>query len=321
MWDLLESGFNSDLIIHCQGEDIKAHRLILTARSPVFRAMLETGMVEVKGRIKVEDAKPTILRQLLHYLYTRKLETDFRDYMELLILANKYEEDELVDYTSLKILETLTEENALELGIFGEMHNSTVLLKGCAKFIQEFASEEILPEGWEQQMKGSPRLMLAVIAAVREAGRKDTEIQRFTSSDADKSTGSCGIVYAISFEVSTEAKLSGIGLYGVPGSNKVKVAIANAELLILEENKEYQSQGGGQYTKLTLKSRVKLQPNIVYTILVERLEGTWERLLCGRGGKTLVQVGNVEVTFSNSPKGCEGTDVDEGQIPSLYLQV
>ena len=98
-------------------------------------------MVEVKGRIKVEDAEPPILRQLLHYLYTRKLETDFSDYMELLILANKYEEDELVDYTSLKILETLTEENALELGIFGEMHNSPVLLNGCAKFIHEFASE------------------------------------------------------------------------------------------------------------------------------------------------------------------------------------
>ena len=32
MWDLLESGFNSDLVIQCQGEDIKAHRLILSAR-------------------------------------------------------------------------------------------------------------------------------------------------------------------------------------------------------------------------------------------------------------------------------------------------
>ena len=32
MWDLLESGFNSDLVIQCQGEEIKAHRLILSNR-------------------------------------------------------------------------------------------------------------------------------------------------------------------------------------------------------------------------------------------------------------------------------------------------
>ena len=29
---LLESGFNSDLVIQCRGEEIKAHRLILSAR-------------------------------------------------------------------------------------------------------------------------------------------------------------------------------------------------------------------------------------------------------------------------------------------------
>ena len=278
-------------------------------------------MVEQQGRVKVEDAEPLVLRQLLQYLYTRKLGPDFGDYTELMILANKYQLEELVDYTSTKILETLTEDNALELGIFGEMHNSTVLLTGCAKFIQEFASEEMLPQGWEQQMKGSPRLMLAIIGAVREAGGKDTEFHRFTSSDREAWTGSPGIVYAIAFEVSTEAKLSGIGLYGVPGSNKVKVGIFNAELLLLEENKEYQSQGGGQYTKLALKSRVKVQPNIVYTIIVERLEGPDTKLICGWGGKTRLQDGKVDVTFSNSQKGCYGTDVGEGQIPAIYLRV
>ena len=32
MWDLLESGYDSDLVIHCQGEEIKTHRGILSAR-------------------------------------------------------------------------------------------------------------------------------------------------------------------------------------------------------------------------------------------------------------------------------------------------
>ena len=32
LWDLLQSGDNSDLVIQCQGEEIKAHRLILSTR-------------------------------------------------------------------------------------------------------------------------------------------------------------------------------------------------------------------------------------------------------------------------------------------------
>ena len=43
--------------------------------------------------------------------------------------------------------------------------------------------------------------------------------------------------------------------------------IYNTEILLLEEEKEYQSLGGGEYTKLTLNSQVDLEPNIVYTIL------------------------------------------------------
>ena len=301
-------------------------QLLFLPRSPVIRAMLEAGMMEgLKGRVKVEDTEPAILRQLLQYLYTRQLGPDFRDYQELMVLANKYQVEELVDFTSTKILETLTVDNALQLGIFGETNNSSVLINGCGKFIREFASEDLLPEGWEEDLKGSPRLMLAIIAALREAGAlrevgKETEFHRFTSSDLKLHTGNVGTEYALDFEVSTEAKLSGIGLYGVPGSNKVKVGIFHAKLLLFEEIKEYQSLGGGEYTKLALKSRVNLQPNIVYTIVVERLDIPYAELVCGTGGKSSVRSGNVEVTFSNSSKSCSGTDVQQGQIPSLYLR-
>ena len=129
----------------------------LFLRSPVFRVMLESGMMEEqKGRVKVEDAELVILKELLQYLYTGKIGPDFRDYKELMILANKYQVEDLVDFTSTKVLESLTEDNALELGLFGEMHNSTVLLNASAKFIQENPTVETLPDGWEQQLKGSP---------------------------------------------------------------------------------------------------------------------------------------------------------------------
>ena len=116
------------------------------------------------------DADLVILRELLQYIYTGKIGPDFRDYKELMILANKYQMEDLVDFASSMVLESLSEDNALELGIFGEMHNATILLNASAKFIQENPTEETLPDGWEQQLKGSPRLMLAIIGAARKEG-------------------------------------------------------------------------------------------------------------------------------------------------------
>ena len=80
--DLLESGSNSDLVILCQGEEIKAHRTILSARSPIFCVMLQAGMVEdiAVEVITVEDTKVVILRQLLLFLYTVRLVQDFQGY-------------------------------------------------------------------------------------------------------------------------------------------------------------------------------------------------------------------------------------------------
>ena len=149
----------------------------LLLRSPVFRAMLDSGMMEGQnGRVKVEDAELVTLREFLQYLYTGKIGPDFKDYKELMILANKYQVEDLMEETSSKILESLTEDNALELGIFGEMYNSTVLLKASAKFIQENAGGETLPDGWELELKGSPRLLLAIVAALRKATIKRQEL-------------------------------------------------------------------------------------------------------------------------------------------------
>ena len=110
---------------------------------------------------------------------------------------------------------------------------------------------------------------------------------------------------------------------GVPGPNKVAVKVyqAEAEILLYEEEMEFESLGGGEYTKLALKTRVNLEPKLVYDVRVMMLAGPDKFLVCGKLGKTLVQVGNVAVTFSSSPYSINGTDVYQGQIPSIYLCV
>ncbi len=52
-------------------ERISAHKLILMARSPVFRAMLTHSMSESNtNEIVISDFSPEVIREMLHFMYT-----------------------------------------------------------------------------------------------------------------------------------------------------------------------------------------------------------------------------------------------------------
>lgn len=57
-----------------EGDELPAHRIVLTARSPVFHALLNSGMREgAEGLVKLEDVRAPVFRALLHFVYTDAL--------------------------------------------------------------------------------------------------------------------------------------------------------------------------------------------------------------------------------------------------------
>lgn len=53
---------------------VRAHRLVLQARSPVFRSMLASGMMEGEtGVVTVTDMQPDVFRALMHFVYSDDL--------------------------------------------------------------------------------------------------------------------------------------------------------------------------------------------------------------------------------------------------------
>ena len=65
------TGTSTDFVIECEGEEFPVHRMILEARSPVFRGMLECSMTESKaGRCVVKDVIKPVLQVLLQFIYT-----------------------------------------------------------------------------------------------------------------------------------------------------------------------------------------------------------------------------------------------------------
>ncbi|XP_015891570.3 BTB/POZ and MATH domain-containing protein 2 [Ziziphus jujuba] len=67
---LLESGKGTDVNFEVDGETFAAHKLILAARSPVFRAQLFGPMKDQNTRcIKVEDMEAPVFKALLQFMY------------------------------------------------------------------------------------------------------------------------------------------------------------------------------------------------------------------------------------------------------------
>ena len=71
LWRSREDG---DFIFHVCGASLKAHRCILSAASPVFKAMLASGMSEGLSSSVSVDADPSELLVVLRFIYLGELD-------------------------------------------------------------------------------------------------------------------------------------------------------------------------------------------------------------------------------------------------------
>ena len=68
----------TDVCFVVDGKEIQAHKAILSARSPVFAAMLESGMKEaVSNRVEIKDIAPDIFEFLLRSIYTDRVDLNY----------------------------------------------------------------------------------------------------------------------------------------------------------------------------------------------------------------------------------------------------
>ena len=283
--------------------------------------MLQSDMVERQnGVIMIEDAGVEEVQQMIRYMYTAKIDHQYSKVKELLVLANKYQVLELVNYCSSRIFEGLTEDNALEIGMFGEMHNSEILINRCAKYIC-YDMTDSLNEDWMERIQESPKLMLQIIKNLRDVHEnKLHEIRRMEQGIEQWVHG--GRINAIAFEVDAKVWLRGIGLYGSMDNTRfqVDIKVFLNDQCLLEETKEYSSSGSANPVKIILSSPVKIKPNRRYDITTAISGGP---TLYGRNSRKVVQslgTDSFDVTFFTSPLDQNGGGTEMGQIPALFFR-
>ncbi|KAL4308456.1 hypothetical protein GQ457_01G044430 [Hibiscus cannabinus] len=144
---LLESENGCDIIFQVGDETFKAHKLILAARSPVFKAQF-FGLVGDPNldKVVVKDFEPSIFKAMLLFIYTDKL-PDVREITDstslctstnmvqhLLAAADLYNLDRLKVLCEAKLCEELNADTVATTLALAEQHHCAQLKAICLKF-------------------------------------------------------------------------------------------------------------------------------------------------------------------------------------------
>jgi len=141
---LLKSGDLSDFLIKVKEGDgdgeyleIKVHKAILGGSSAVFQKMLESPMNEAQtGILVIEDLSPACVNLMLKYIYTGKLEDDWKNVPEDIVrAADKYNLPLLLDFLNQNLHSACSFANAMKLRKLANLYEFGVAVNNINYFI------------------------------------------------------------------------------------------------------------------------------------------------------------------------------------------
>ncbi|KAJ4788769.1 BTB/POZ/MATH-domain protein [Rhynchospora pubera] len=133
----------ADVKFEVEGEIICAHKVILAARSSVFKAELKSHMIEGKmGHIRIKDMKPEVFKALLKFIYDNSLDNERDTHLatsfmtqHLLSAASRYAIEGLIVRCEDYLLENLCFDTVMDVLILAEQHCLFKLKEACLEFI------------------------------------------------------------------------------------------------------------------------------------------------------------------------------------------
>ncbi|TVU05001.1 hypothetical protein EJB05_48148, partial [Eragrostis curvula] len=174
---LLDCTDGSDVSFSIAGETFHAHRSVLAARSPVFKAQLLGSMADANmSCITLHDIQPTTFKTLLRFIYTDTLPGDHEFgtsssatielLQNLLEAADMYHLERLKLVCAHKLWEHVSTDTVAAMLNFAELHNCPELKNACIDFflVEENLKKAVLTEGYMRLMQSSP----SIIDEIRE---------------------------------------------------------------------------------------------------------------------------------------------------------
>ncbi|KAK4441698.1 BTB/POZ and MATH domain-containing protein 2 [Sesamum alatum] len=178
---LLESGKGTDVNFEVDGETFSAHKLVLAARSPVFRAQLYGPMKDQNTEcIKIEDMEAPVFKALLHFIYWDTL-PDMEELtglnskwastlmsQHLLAAADRYGLDRLRLLCEANLCEDIAINTVATTLALAEQHHCFQLKAVCLKFVAlpENLRAVMQTDGFEYLKESCPHVLTELLEYV-----------------------------------------------------------------------------------------------------------------------------------------------------------
>ena len=174
----------TDINIIVQGKTFPCHRFMLSARSRVFQAMLQTNMREREsGKIKIQDLTSEVVSEMLEFIYTGEIKKNLSGDLlrELLIAADKYQLDLMKNMCEELLSSAVSVENCLKNLSIANLCGAINLKKASIQFILNNSVTVTTSKEWLNCIKNHPELAAEVTQSIAknrftpEAKRRRTE--------------------------------------------------------------------------------------------------------------------------------------------------
>ncbi|XP_041493785.1 speckle-type POZ protein-like [Microtus oregoni] len=165
--ELWENSRFTDCCLVVAGQEFRAHKAILAARSPVFRAMFEHDMEESRtNRIEIHDLKPEVFKAMMNFIYTGKEPVLHSMADAVLAAADKYCLERLKVMCESALCRDLSVENAAHTLLLADLHSSVQLKSQAMDFITAHASEVFQTSSWKTVVHSYPHLVVEVCTSL-----------------------------------------------------------------------------------------------------------------------------------------------------------
>ncbi|XP_038723495.1 BTB/POZ and MATH domain-containing protein 2-like isoform X1 [Tripterygium wilfordii] len=188
---LLESGKGADVIFEVNGENFPAHKLVLAARSPVFKAQLFGPMKDINTEcIDIEDMEAPVFKALLHFIYWDAL-PDMEELVghnskgactliaqHLLAAADRYALERLRLICEAKLCEDVAINTVATTLALAEQHQCYQLKAVCLKYIAtpENLKAVMQTDGFRHLKDSCPSVLTELLQYVARVGEHSATV-------------------------------------------------------------------------------------------------------------------------------------------------
>ncbi|KAK1630351.1 hypothetical protein QYE76_004666 [Lolium multiflorum] len=189
----------TDVSFDVDGESFSAHRLVLAARSPVFRAELYGSMAESRmASITIQEMGASTFRSMLHYMYHGSLpdagmmdvSSTMAEYQSLLAAADRYGVERLKKICEDKLCGNgITVDNVVSTLELAERHVCPKLKASCLDFLSDGENFKMVAttDEYFHLMQTAPSVLVEVRNRFKMAHEKPT----LTEPGAHKKSRMC----------------------------------------------------------------------------------------------------------------------------------